>query len=230
MPSLIDTGYNLLSNASRNLGWAAQTFLPNQPGASWIQAANAQTPRAAQDLTRMLERGLQASTTQSGPSAPFENQGQPIINNQNPESQAQIDQHNQEFPYQNGPSMRDVTIHDSWFDMQRVGFLVLGISLIVVGVTFVVRNAGDMSLDTDLKKSQLKLNQEALANAAKTATAPIAPASPKSPPPAPPAPPHPPSGGGPSPFKPTPPPWKKSPIKSPKTPVSKTPHTGGKTP
>lgn len=49
-----------------------------------------------------------------------------------------------------------------WFDFQRVGFLVLGLILIGVGITFIVRNAGNAALDDQLKKAQLDLTNAQL--------------------------------------------------------------------
>lgn len=165
MPDLLSTGLNLLSGATKQLGWTAQTFLPGQPNASWLNAgANAQN---VTNLTRILEQGAH-STTPSGPGAPWNNQGGVVdpgnIGGIIADAVTGVPT-NQAAQAATAGNSRD----NGWFDLQRVGFLVLGIGLIIIGVTFIVKNAGDVSLDNNLKKSQLKLNQRALAAGDKVA-------------------------------------------------------------
>jgi hypothetical protein len=46
-----------------------------------------------------------------------------------------------------------------WFDVQRLGFLILGFIFVGIGTFFVVRNVGDIDLDNRLKRAQLKATE-----------------------------------------------------------------------
>lgn len=145
---------DVLSQISKGVGtlqYAAQTYLPGHP--STVNASLS----SATDLARILEQGAH-STVPTGIG--------PVFNNQGQETQAQIDAHNQEFPYQGGASMTNVGA-PSWFDLQRIGFLVIGVGLIFIGVTMIVRQTGDVGLDNALKRAQLKLTQDQVQNTEK---------------------------------------------------------------
>lgn len=167
--SQIQTGAGVLQ-------YAAQTFLPNHPQTVNAPGAGFVVQGAGTSLAQ-LQAGAQ-STVPPGTGGDFLNQGQAVIggiisqglHDLIPGGPATANDAARAATGAVAGALPDVAGIASWLDIQRVGFLVLGVGLIFIGVTMIVRQTGDVGLDNQLKRAQLKLTEDQVqtSKAAKT--------------------------------------------------------------
>lgn len=141
-----------LTQGASTLAYAAQTYLPNHP-----QTANAAT--SAVQLAQMLEPGAHSTVPSGVLGDPTQDTAQANTGFTIP----QIMTNNAPQPGSVQQTVSNLASLAGWLDFQRVAFLVLGIGLMFIGATLLVRSAGDPGLDINLKRAQLKLANDQVA-------------------------------------------------------------------
>lgn len=150
-----------LQRGAQQYAYAAQTFLPNHP-----LAVAQQTGGTAGALSRILERGIEEWRRQ-------DNSNYPRGRNEPPSAEDAPSPDGRgtprigsdgvfRWPWERDQDVRALNTPASWFDGQRIAFLIMGATFTAIGFVFILRNVGDIDLDKDLKRVQLRLGQRQL--------------------------------------------------------------------
>lgn len=148
LPLNLGNVLSTLGTGAHNLAYAAQTFLPNHPQTRGFILSAMEPPDAPP-----TDPYSSASTPDfGGPRMPGEFGG--IVDGIGDAIGGAVNAAN--------TAGETAQAAGEWFDLQRIGFLVLGIIFIGVGVVFIARQTGDIDLDNRLKRAQLTLAEKAV--------------------------------------------------------------------